>query len=108
KTVALAPRELADAIRRYGITTLFITTALFNQVARDAPDAFSGVRDLLTGGEASDPHALKTVLEHSRPARLLNVYGPTGNTTVATWHVVRGIQPNETNGPIRGAIANTR
>ena len=108
KSVALSPRELAGVIERRQITTLFITTALFNHVAREAPDAFSGLRTLLTGGEANDPSAMKRVLEHSRPERLLHVYGPTESTTFATWHNVSRVSEGETNVPIGRPVANTR
>ena len=48
------------------ITTLFLTTALFNQVARERPGAFAPLRDLLFGGEAVDPGAVRRVLRARR------------------------------------------
>ena len=108
KEVALSPRELAQVLRTGGITTLFITTALFNQVAREAPDAFKGLRNLLTGGEANDPRAFQRVLEHSHPGRLVHVYGPTESTTFATWHHVRHVPDEVSNLPIGRPVNNTR
>ena len=43
-------------------TVLFLTTALFNLMARDAPEAFAGLSTLLFGGEAVDPRAVRAVL----------------------------------------------
>ena len=69
--------------------TLFVTTALFNQCARQAPAAFRCLRTLLFGGETSDPQWVAAVLRHAPPRRLLHVYGPTETTTFATWFEVR-------------------
>jgi len=50
RDVVLAPSELAAALREQEVTSLILATALFTRVAREAPDAFEGVRDLLFGG----------------------------------------------------------
>ena len=106
RDVVLSPRELADALDRHAVTTLFLTTALFNQVARDAPRAFTG-RQVLFGGEAADARSVAIALRQGKPGRLLHVYGPTETTTFATWHEVRGIDPEATTVPIGRPIANT-
>ena len=108
KAVALSPNDLGRAIQTAGITTLFITTALFNHTAREAPGAFAGVRDLLTGGEAPDAAAMRRVLDASRPGRLLNAYGPTESTTFAACHEVTSLGDGETVIPIGRPVANTR
>ena len=41
--------------RSEGMTALFLTTALFNAVAREVPDAFRACRYVLFGGEAVEP-----------------------------------------------------
>jgi amino acid adenylation domain-containing protein len=102
----LSPRDLAEVLDRHGVTTMFLTTALFNQVARDAPRAFTG-RQVLFGGESVDPRSVAAVLAQARPRRLLHVYGPTETTTFATWHEVRGIEPEAMTVPIGRPIANT-
>ena len=76
KDAALSAREFADEIRRQGITVLFLTTALFNEIATEAPRAFSGLRYLLFGGSAVDPNPVRQVLRHGRPAHLLHMYAP--------------------------------
>src|SRR5213075_3237990 len=55
----LSPRRLCDFIREQRVSVLFLTTALFNQVAAEAPDALSPLRAVLTGGEAADPAAFR-------------------------------------------------
>jgi amino acid adenylation domain-containing protein len=107
KPTALAPRALAATIAREGITTLFLTTALFNAVAREVPDAFRPCRTVLFGGEAVEPCWARAVLSAGPPERLLHVYGPTETTTFATWHRVLAVPPNAANIPIGRPIANT-
>src|ERR1044072_3919938 len=70
---------------------MFLTTALFNQMARELPVAFRGLRHLLFGGEAVEPKWVREVLEKGRPGRLLHVYGPTETTTFAIWHEVTSV-----------------
>ena len=83
--VLLSAPDLRRWIAEDRIDTMFVTTALFNEHVANAPDTFSGLRDLLTGGEAASPQAIARVLRHGPPRRLLNVYGPTETTTFATW-----------------------
>jgi amino acid adenylation domain-containing protein len=108
-TLLSAP-ELKRQIADDEITTLFVTTALFNEHAAHSPDVFHGLRDLLFGGEAVSPEAVARVLRNRPPRRLLHVYGPTETTTFATWHevppsVARGKVPDTI--PIGRPIANT-
>jgi len=87
REVSLAPAALAGLLRGERVTALFLTTALFNQVAREEPGAFSSLRYVLFGGEMADPGAVALALERG-PERLLHVYGPTESTTFASWHQV--------------------
>ena len=86
--VALSPPALAAHIARHRVTTLFLTTALFNQVVREQPDALCRLRHVLFGGEACDPLAVDALLARGGPDRLLHMYGPAESTTFATWHWV--------------------
>jgi amino acid adenylation domain-containing protein len=107
KDIALSSREFAEHLRREGITILFLTTALFNQLATEAPRAFHGLRCLLFGGSAVDPNPVRQVLRHGRPGSLLHVYGPTETTTFATWFPVQDVPPGAVTLPIGKPIANT-
>jgi amino acid adenylation domain-containing protein len=106
--VILSPRDFAGEIRRQRIDTLFLTTALFNQIARELPEAFAPLEHLLFGGEAADPSAVRQVLENGPPRRLLHVYGPTESTTFASWQLVREVPRAATTIPIGRATSNTR
>jgi amino acid adenylation domain-containing protein len=107
KEVSLSPVDFAAQIVEQGVSGIFLTTALFNQMACHAAWGFRFVRDLLFGGEHVDPHWVREVLATAPPGRLLHVYGPTETTTFATWHPVRDVQPEATNVPIGRPLANT-
>ncbi len=107
KETALDPASFASAIREKRISTMFLTTALFNQMAREVPDAFRTMRTLLTGGEAMDASAVRRVLAAGPPRGLLNVYGPTESTTFATWYCIGSVDDGSASVPIGGPISNT-
>ncbi|MGH9334547.1 MAG: amino acid adenylation domain-containing protein, partial [Vicinamibacteria bacterium] len=107
REVALSPQQYADAIERHGISAMFLTTALFNQVAREKVEAFGSVTHVLFGGEAVDPVSVRRVLAEGRPKRLLHVYGPTETTTFAAWKLVESVPEGALTVPIGGALANT-
>jgi len=107
KEVALSPSDFAETLRREQITTLFVTTALFNQMAREVPGVFGSLDTLLFGGEAVDPKWVRSVLECKPPKRLLHVYGPTENTTFSSWYHVREIDEDAMTVPIGKPISNS-
>ncbi len=88
KTTLIDPGSLEKTLNQERVTTLFITTALFNLIAADRPQCFSNLEHLLFGGEAVSVEAVKTVLAKGKPANLLHVYGPTEGTTFSTWYPV--------------------
>ncbi|MBG1243112.1 non-ribosomal peptide synthetase [Nostoc sp. NZL] len=108
KSVLLIPEEFAVNIRKHQISVLFLTTALFNQLASVVPQAFSSLRYLLFGGEAVDPKWVLEVLDKGAPQHLLHVYGPTENTTFSSWYLVEDLATTATTIPIGRAIANTQ
>ena len=93
----LSPSELSRAIAERGITVLFLTTALFHQIAAQAPAVFRPLRYLIVGGEAMDPRAGRAVLDAGAPCHLVNGYGPTENTTFSTtFDLVAATRPFDT------------
>ncbi len=107
KDTLLSPQSLSTAIVRHGITMLFLTTALFNQMVQQIPAALGKLRYLLFGGEAVDPQKVKQLLDNGPPGRLLHLYGPTETTTFASWHWVKAVAADSTTVPIGRPIANT-
>jgi amino acid adenylation domain-containing protein len=104
----LSPADFAAEIRRQKISALFLTTALFNHLAKESPAIFEGVKHVLFGGEACDPRSVQAVLKAGPPQRLLHVYGPTETTTFATWHRITSVPENAVTIPIGRPIANTK
>jgi thioesterase domain-containing protein/acyl carrier protein len=87
---------------------MFLTTALFNQLAAAVPGVFQTVRHVLFGGEAVDSRQVREALAHEPPERLLHVYGPTEATTFSTWYEVREVPETARTVPIGRPIANTQ
>lgn len=106
KATVLTPNRLRAELQERGITVMFVTTALFNQLAREAPDAFAPLEVLLVGGERADAGSVKRVLARGKPKRLLNAYGPTETCTFATAFLVTEV-PESGSIPIGRPIANT-
>lgn len=106
REILLSPPDFAQTLQQQKIDVLFLTTALFNQIAREIPSAFSGLQYLLFGGESVDVKSVQAVFE-SKPQHLLHVYGPTENTTFTTWYEVKNLPKTKTI-PIGKAIANTQ
>ncbi len=104
----LAPREFAAEIRRQCITVLFLTTALFHEIAASVPQAFNSLKYLLFGGEVTDPKCVREVLEKGPPEHLIHVYGPTENTAFSTFYCVRDVPETAASVPIGKPIANTQ
>ncbi|WP_405021332.1 amino acid adenylation domain-containing protein [Kitasatospora sp. NBC_00070] len=100
----LDARALAAAVARDGVSALFLTTALFNEIARTDPAAFAGLRVVAAGGEAASPELMQRAAAAAPQTRVLHVYGPTETTTFASRHHVRpgpdGVPP--IGGPLDG------
>ncbi|MGX6607646.1 non-ribosomal peptide synthetase [Micromonosporaceae bacterium Da 78-11] len=77
--------EWIALVERLRVTAMFLTTALFQIIARERPDAFRTIRCLMTGGEQLAIESARAVLAADPPARLINIYGPTETTTFATF-----------------------
>ncbi|GAA2931350.1 amino acid adenylation domain-containing protein [Streptomyces enissocaesilis] len=113
-TVAVAPAGdmTADVIRRgvseYGVTAVFLTTALFNLFAQQDPGCFGGLREVWTGGEAALPAAFAKVAETCPDTTVVHVYGPTETTTFATCTPIARDEAGAAVTPIGRPMDNTR
>ncbi len=88
RDVLLSPSALRAFLRDERITTLYQTTALLNQLAREQPDIFSSLREVLFGGQAADADSVRRLLKAGGPQRLLHMYGPTETTAWCSWELV--------------------
>ncbi len=99
---------LKAVIREQGVSTMWLTAALFNTLIDEQPDALRGLRQLLTGGEAlSVPHVRRA--QAALPGVvLINGYGPTEGTTFTCCHTIPSPLPEDCTAiPIGRPIANT-
>lgn len=99
--------ELADFIRLQGITDTFLTTGLFNQLVDEQLEQLGGIRNLFTGGEVLSPAHAARVRARWPHLRLVNVYGPTENTTFTTFHDIDAAPESGQPVPIGRPISNT-
>ena len=108
KNILLSPHDFDSQLKDKSVTTLFLTTALFNQLASTIPQAFRQLKYLLFGGEMVDPKWVKVILQWGAPQNLLQVYGPTEGTTFSTWYQIRELSNDENIIPIGRPISNTQ
>lgn len=104
----LSAESFSTELARHQVTTLVVTTALFNELAHERAEVFCTLHNVLFGGEQCDAGAVRKVIESGGPPqRLLNVYGPTETTTFATWYEIKAGQNFEGRIPIGRPITNT-
>ncbi|MGY3108132.1 amino acid adenylation domain-containing protein [Bradyrhizobium sp. LM6.9] len=100
--------SFARALKQHRVTSLFLTTALFNQCTSSIAPTLAQLKYLLCGGERNDLRSFLRLLKEEGPVRLIHCYGPTETTTFATVFEIN--LSNETLRclPIGRPIANTR
>ncbi|HEX7175267.1 MAG TPA: amino acid adenylation domain-containing protein [Pyrinomonadaceae bacterium] len=103
-----SPEELAETIRTHRVTILWLTAALFHQMAEHYPESLFGVRQLLAGGDVLQPSQVRKMLRGPAENLLINGYGPTENTTFTCCHVMSAGDDLEGAVPIGRPIANTQ
>jgi amino acid adenylation domain-containing protein len=105
----VTPDGLALAIRRHHVSTLWLTTALFNAVVDRDATSLLGVRQLVIGGEAlSVPH-VRAAFDALPDVQIVNGYGPTEATTFAVcYRIPRSLDPAARSIPIGRPIRDTR
>ena len=103
------PRSIGIAVRKYDVTTVWLTTALFNAVIDEAPDALLGTEQVLTGGDVVSVAHIRRALNLLPSTELINGYGPTESTTFTTcYSIPRQLSENIRSIPIGRPIGNTQ
>ncbi|MCB1509649.1 MAG: non-ribosomal peptide synthetase [Hyphomicrobiaceae bacterium] len=85
--------ELGQLIRTEQISSVFLTTSLFNLMVDTNLSAFDGVRQLCTGGEVASPVHFRRLRAAYPDLVLINAYGPTENSVVTTCQVYGPSEP---------------
>jgi len=106
-TGAYALDRIASAVRKEGVTTLWLTSGLFQTMVDEHLDDLSGLRNLLAGGDVlSAPH-LRRAMTALPKTRLINGYGPTENTTFTTCQTITSQDLALSSVPIGKPIPNS-
>jgi amino acid adenylation domain-containing protein/non-ribosomal peptide synthase protein (TIGR01720 family) len=102
-------QELGELIEREGVTTLWLTSSLYNAVLDESPAALRGVKQLLIGGEALSVSHVRRGLSLLPGTRIINGYGPTESTTfTCCYGIPRDLGERVGSIPIGRPIGNTR
>lgn len=80
--------SLKHVIKHHKINSMFITTALFNQLISIDQTVFDSLDQLLFGGEATSEEHVRKLRDHNDKIYLSNVYGPTETTTFALYYPI--------------------
>jgi amino acid adenylation domain-containing protein len=101
------PRVIGEAVARHRVTAAVLTTALFNAVIDEGPEALAGMRQLLVGGEEICGGHVRRAQKALPGLEITNVYGPTESTAIASCHLAGQVREDEEI-PIGRPINNTR
>ncbi|MDQ1524444.1 MAG: hypothetical protein QOE47_2368, partial [Pyrinomonadaceae bacterium] len=107
----LSLRELGEQVSAAGVTTMWLTAGLFQQMVEEELESLRGVRQLLAGGDVLRPAQVERVLRELPEVCLINGYGPTENTTFTCCHRMRGERDATATGasvPLGRPVSNTR
>ena len=99
--------EIGDALREHRVTSTILITGLFPLMVEEHLEELVSLRQLIVGGDVMPPSAAQRLLQAAPGLRLINAYGPTEGTIVATAHVMTEPAEVSTQIPIGRPVANT-
>ncbi|MGZ6880594.1 MAG: non-ribosomal peptide synthetase, partial [Mycobacteriaceae bacterium] len=79
---------LARLVSERGVTSMFIPTSLFHQLAEEDPDCLDQLQHVVTAGDVLSPAACDRTRKTHPQLALVNAYGPTEVTVAATQYRV--------------------
>ncbi|HEX6718884.1 MAG TPA: amino acid adenylation domain-containing protein [Pyrinomonadaceae bacterium] len=100
--------ELGVALRRYRVSTLWLTAGLFHLLVDERPEEVRGLKQLLAGGDVLSPPHVRKALQWLDGGYVINGYGPTENTTFSCCQRIQREADVGTTVPIGPPIANTQ
>jgi amino acid adenylation domain-containing protein len=99
--------EIGTAIRRYSVTSMWLTAGLFNVMVEQRLNDLRPLRQLLVGGDALSPAHIRKAMDGLPGCRLINGYGPTEGTTFTCCHTITREDAQGVSIPIGKPISNT-
>ena len=100
--------EIGAAIRKYGVTSMWLTAGLFNVMVEQRLDDLRPLRQLLVGGDVLSATHIRKAMDRLPGCRLINGYGPTEGTTFTCCHPITRDDAQGTSIPIGKPVANTK
>lgn len=105
----ITPDGLRGLVSTHGVNTLWLTSSLVNLLVDEDPDAFTGVRQLLCGGERLSPAHIAALLARHPGLRITNGYGPVESMVFVATHDIRAADTGAEYGiplglPVRGTL----
>jgi acyl-CoA synthetase (AMP-forming)/AMP-acid ligase II/acyl carrier protein len=88
------PYELGTVLEAEHVSVLFLTPQLANLVVDTDPSLLSPLRLLITGGEAMSPPHMRRLRAALPNLTIVNGYGPTEGTSLATDYVLPELIPS--------------
>lgn len=80
----LLPSMLRQIVAARGVDTLWLTASLFNLFVDEDLDCFSGLVDVVIGGESASPKHVRSFLLRHPGVALRNAYGPAEGCMITT------------------------
>jgi surfactin family lipopeptide synthetase A len=88
KEVILDAHRLKKTLLKHSITTLWLSSPLFDQLVQQCSDMFLTLRYLIVGGDVLSPRYINIVRGKNKELKVVNGYGPTENTTFSTTYSI--------------------
>ncbi len=101
-------KDIGRMIEQERVTTLWLTSGLFNAMVDEQLPSLATVRNMLAGGDVLSPTHVEKFLDAHRSSILINGYGPTEGTTFTCCHSMRYGDPIGKTVPIGRPISKTR
>lgn len=99
--------DYTQLIREQGVTTVWLTAAMFHLAAEHTPEMFAPLSQLLFGGDVISPRHVERIRKLYPGLYMVNGYGPTENTTFTCCYSVPLNYRAEGALPIGSPIAHT-
>jgi len=73
--------RIATILGEYGVSILWLSAGLFNQIVQSSAAIFKPIKQLLVGGDVLSVSHVRRVMERHPECQVINGYGPTECTT---------------------------
>uniref|UniRef100_A0AAU3I253 Amino acid adenylation domain-containing protein n=1 Tax=Streptomyces sp. NBC_01393 TaxID=2903851 RepID=A0AAU3I253_9ACTN len=102
------PALIAALVVEHRVSTLHVSASLMNFLVDEHPDAFTGVRQVMTGGEAASLAHVEKLLTLHPHLRLVNGYSPAESMIFTVAHQVTQADTHTSSVPVGLPLANKR